>query len=33
MIFFGGSILRAVKMSRWGLVGSVVWRKVPAGPV
>jgi hypothetical protein len=32
-IFFGGSILRAVQRSRSGLVGSVVWRKVPAGPV
>jgi hypothetical protein len=33
MIFFGGSRPRAVRMSRWGLPGSVVCRKVPAGPV
>jgi hypothetical protein len=33
MIFFGGSSPRAARTSRCGLDGSVVCRKVPAGPV
>ena len=33
MIFFGALRVRAVNRSRWGVVGSVVCRKVPAGPV